>query len=61
VPCNLSPNKVLLGPEYALVYIIPDIVTKLLVHWEKAHARDENYLNKKFDLFHSCLKGKAAN
>jgi hypothetical protein len=57
--CNVTPDKGLFGPEYALAYTIPDFEKKLLVRWDKDHKEDPNYMNKKFDLFHSCLQGTA--
>jgi len=27
------------------------------VRWEKDHKDDPEYMNKKFDLFHSCQNG----
>ena len=35
--------------------------TKLLVQWEKDHTGDEDYVNKKIDLFCSFLQEEAAN
>ena len=57
--CEVTPNKGWLGHEYALTYTIPDFEMKLLVRWEKDHRDDPKYMNKKFDLFCSCLQGVA--
>ena len=57
--CDVTPDKARFGPEYALAYTIPDFETKLLVRWEKDHKEDPEYINKKFDLFRSCLQGVA--
>ena len=58
--CKVTPDKVLCGPTYTLAYTILDLKIKLLMHWEKDNSWDKNYINKKFDLFHSCLRGVAA-
>ena len=49
--CNVTPDKGLFGSEYALSYTTPDFETKYLVQMEKDHTGDEDYVNKKFDLF----------
>jgi len=59
--CNATPDKGLFEPEYVLAYTIADFETKLLMQWEKNHTGDEDYVNKKFELFRSCLQGVAAN
>ena len=41
---------------YALAYTIPDFEKNLLVRWDKDHKEDPDYMNKKFDLFCSCLQ-----
>ncbi len=33
--CEVTPDKGLFGPEYALAYTIPDFEKKLLVCWER--------------------------
>jgi hypothetical protein len=38
--CEVTPEKGLYGPEYALSNTIPDFEKKLLVHWEKYHKED---------------------
>ena len=43
-----------------LSYTIPDLVKKLFVRRDKDHKEDFDYMNKKFDLFRSCLQGTAA-
>ncbi len=53
--CEVTPDKGLFSPKYALAYIIPDFEKKLLIRWDKDHKEDPEYMNKKFDLFHSCL------
>lgn len=30
------------------------------MHWERNHSSNEDSVNKKFDLLHSCLQGVAA-
>ena len=57
--CEVTPDKSLFGPEYALAYTIPDFEKKLLIRWEKDHKDDPEYMNKKFDLFRNCLQGTA--
>jgi hypothetical protein len=57
--CDITPNKGRFGPKYALAYTIPDFKTKLLMRWEKDHKDDTEYMNKKLDLFGSCLQGVA--
>ena len=57
--CDVIPDKGRFRPKYALSYTIPDFETKLLLQWDKDHKEDLDYVNKKFDLFHSCLQGMA--
>jgi hypothetical protein len=57
--CKITPNKGLFGPEYALAYTIPNFEKKLLIRWDKDHKDNPAYMNKKFDLFRSCLQGTA--
>jgi hypothetical protein len=59
MPCKVTPNNEWFGPKYALAYTIPDFETKLLVQWEKDHKDDPGYMNKKFNLFCSCLQDVA--
>ena len=33
--CNITPNRGLFGPEYALAFTIPDFEKKLLVQWTR--------------------------
>jgi hypothetical protein len=56
---EVTPDKGLFGPEYALVYTIPDFEKKLPIRWDKDHKEDPKYMNKNFDLFRSCLQGTA--
>jgi len=37
--CNVTPDRGLLGPEYALAYTILDFEKKLLVRWDKDTRR----------------------
>ena len=57
--CKVTPDKGLFGPKYALAYTIPNFEKKLLIRWDKDHKEDPEYMNKKFDLFRSCLQGTA--
>ena len=59
--CNVSPDKGLFGPGYALVFTIPDFKTNHIIHWEKDHNGDDYYVNKKFDMFLRCLQGTSTS
>lgn len=61
MPCNIIPDNGLLSPEYAMEFTIPAFKKKILLHWEKNHFGDKNYVNKKFELFCSCIQGIAAD
>ena len=52
----MTPDKELLGPEYALVFIILNFKKMLLIWWDIDIKDNKNYINKKFDEFHSCLQ-----
>jgi hypothetical protein len=58
--CNITPNRGLFGPGYALAYTIPDFEKMLFVRWDKDHKEDPNNMKKKCNLFRGCLEGTAA-
>lgn len=56
IPQELTPEKGLFGPEYALMYTIPDYKLQLLEHLNNDKANDKDYIHKKFNLFQRCLQ-----
>ena len=53
---DIVPDKAMLGPEYALIYTIPDFESKIKGRMDSA---DANYGKQLFQLFGQCLQHKA--
>ena len=56
ISADVVPDKAMLGPEFALIYTIPDFESKIKGRMD---ATDEDYGKQLFELFGQCLQHKA--
>ena len=56
ISADVVPDKVILGPEYALIYTIPDFESKIKGWMDET---DDDYGKQLFELFGRCLQHKA--
>ena len=56
ISAEVVPDKAMLGPEYALIYTIPDFESKIKGRMEET---EEDYGKRLFELFGRCLQHKA--
>ena len=49
--CNVTADIELFDHEYALVYTIPNFVTKFFAQWDKGNKSKPNYMNKNSTFF----------
>jgi len=58
VTCDIVPNKAFYGPEFALIFTIPQFKDKLQ---SKLDKNSSGYVAQLHTLFGQCLQGKAAS
>ena len=56
ISADIVPDKAMLGPEYALIYTIPDFESKIKGRMDSS---EDDYGKKLFELFGRCLQHKA--
>jgi len=58
VTCDIVLNKAFYGPEFSLIFTIPQFKDNI---WSKLDTKANEYVAKLHTLFGQCLQGKAAS
>ena len=58
VTCDIVPDKAFYGPEFSLIFTIPQFKDKI---WSKLDTKASDYVAQLHTLFGQCLQGKAAS